>query len=175
MIFQLLINFVVILFFTMFIFLNTKKEDWYANEYKDLTFMDSLYLCMTSFSSVGYGDITPSSTKAKIIVVILQIFILLEILSITHYSIDMSLFINIAIILFVLLVATLYFTFVTEDKDWKFPLSSDTNTFFNMFYFTNSTLTTCGYGEIVPVTNKSRIPVMFLQLLIILQVLSVFR
>ena len=175
MIIQLLINFVVILFSSTFIFLNTKKEDWYANEYKDLTFMDSLYLCMTTFSSVGYGDIIPSSTKAKVILVILQIFILLEILSVTHYSMDMSLFVNIAIIFFVLLITTLYFTFVTDDKDWKFPLSSDTNTFFNMFYFTNTTLTTCGYGDIVPVTNKSRIPVMILQVLIMLQLLSVFK
>ena len=175
MIIQLLINFVVILFIAMFIFLNTTKQDWYTNENKDLTFMDSLYLCMSSFSSVGYGDITPSSTKAKVTILIIQILLLLEILSITNYSFNMRLLVNVVIIFLVIMMSTLYFTFFTERNDWRFPLSSDTNSFFNMFYFTNTTITTCGYGDILPITNKTRIPVMFLQLLIMLQLLSVFN
>jgi hypothetical protein len=158
--------------------MNTEKNDWNTNTYKDLSFMDSLYLCMTSFSSVGYGDITPASNKAKIILVILHMFIILEILSISQYfngGLNTRLIINITIIFVVMMSATLYFTFGTDKKDWSFPASEDTNSFLNMFYFTNSTLTTCGYGEIVPVTGKSKIPVMFVQFLIILQVLSLFH
>nr|QOI90491.1 hypothetical protein HWQ62_00356 [Pyramimonas orientalis virus] len=177
MLLQILINFVVIIFFATMIFLNTDKTDWYAKNYKDLSFMDSLYLCTTSFSSVGYGDISPATKKSKIYVIIIQTFILLEILSLAQYlsgGFNIGILFNILITYFVILVATLYFTFVTDKTDWNFPSSNDSNSFLNMFYFTNTTVTTCGYGEIVPITNKSRIPVMIIQSLIILRVLSLF-
>ena len=177
MIIQILINFLVILSFVMYIFLGTDKTDWYSRRGDNLTFMDSIYFCMTSFSSVGYGDIVPASTKSKVIVIILQMFIIFEILSISQHvggCLSMGFLYNILITFAVLIIGTLYFTFGTEKTDWVFPSALDTNSFLNMFYFTNTTLTTCGYGEIVPNTNKTKIPVMIIQTLIILQILSIF-
>jgi hypothetical protein len=173
---EIIFNCFIIIIFALVIFLTTIKNDWYTNNpEKNLTFMDSLYLCTTSFSSVGFGDISPKSTKAKIIIIFLQIFILLEILSISQYvgdCLNVSLMHNVIFLWFLIVVCTLYFTFVTKRSDWKFPSVEESNSLLNMFYFTNTTVTTCGYGEIVPVTNASRIPVMCIQALIIFKVLS---
>lgn len=40
------------------------------------TLSDALYFTTTTFSSVGYGDITPTTTNAKLIVAIEQILLI---------------------------------------------------------------------------------------------------
>lgn len=170
---QFFMNFLIIIVFSTFIFLNTDASDW--NTTKDLSFTDSLYLCLTSLSSVGYGDITPLSNKAKYILLSLQFVVLLEILSffeyIQHDAFDFNFMITVSMTFILILVFALYFTFMTENSDWNLSNNNTVN-FLNMTYFSSTTFTTCGYGDISPLTMKARIPVMLVHLIIIYKIVS---
>lgn len=176
MIYHLIFNFIVILLFSVFIFINTDFSDWRTPNSKKLTFTDAIYLCLTSFSTVGYGDIIPKSNKAKIILITLQSFVIIEILSSVEFfrnkCFNINFFIKIIVTYVLIIVATLYFLLFTKKEDWSFPTNDQDVTFLNMFYLSNSTLSTCGYGDIVPLTLKTRIPVMMIQSIIILQIMS---
>lgn len=170
---QFLINFIIILTFSLFIFLNTNAFDW--NTRKDLSFTDSLYVCLTSLSSVGYGDITPLSKKAKYILIFIQLIVLLEILSIFEYikndTFNISFVFKILLSLVFIILLSLYFTYMTDDADWNLSNNNSVN-FVDMTYFSSTTLTTCGHGDITPLTLKSKIPVMITQAFIIYQIIS---
>jgi hypothetical protein len=170
---QFFINFIIIIVFSTFIFLNTDSSDWTTK--KDLSFTDCLYLCLTSLSSVGYGDITPLSNKAKYILLSLQFIVILEILTFFEYikydEFNYNFIFKVVMSFVLLLMSSLYFTFMTENSDWNMSNNNTVN-FLNMTYFSSTTLTTCGYGDITPLTLKSKIPVMIMHIIIIYQILS---
>lgn len=172
---QFLINFIVIILFSMLIFLNTTATDWNVN--RDLTFFDCVYLCLTSLSSVGYGDITPVSNKAKYIMIALQGMMLIEILSVIEFlrndKFNLAFYIRSTGIFASIFAMAVYFTLMTDDTDWNFS-NNNSVSLLDMTYFSTTTVTTCGYGDISPVTKKARIPVMLVQLLIIFQTMALF-
>ena len=64
--------------FVIFFIIN-KKDDWYGLEDKEITYLDSLYYTFVTFSTIGYGDITPKSVRAKIITMLIIIGLILNI------------------------------------------------------------------------------------------------
>lgn len=172
---QFMINFIVIVVFSMLIFLNTSATDW--NVDRDLTFFDCVYLCLTSLSSVGYGDITPVSNKAKYILIALQGMMLIEILSVIEFLkndlFNATFYIRSAGIFASIFVMAVYFTLMTDNSDWNLSNNNSVN-LLDMTYFSTTTVTTCGYGDISPLTQKARIPVMIVQLLVIFQTMALF-
>ena len=71
-------------------------------------------------------------------------------------------------------IFTIYIYKFTSKEDWQYTSTDTEHNFFNLFYFTNTSLTSCGYGDIYPKTNNAKIPVMVLQTILIFQVLSFF-
>ena len=59
-------------------FINT-KNDWYGIEDKEISYLDSVYYTMVTFSTIGYGDITPKSNRAKIITIMIILSLILNI------------------------------------------------------------------------------------------------
>ena len=47
----------------------------------DSTFLDCFYFSCTTFSSVGYGDITPATDSAKVVVIIQQFLVIIGLAS----------------------------------------------------------------------------------------------
>ena len=43
------------------------KHVHFKDETSPLTFLDSVYFCLVTMSTVGYGDITPFSGRAKMV------------------------------------------------------------------------------------------------------------
>ena len=174
---QFIINIIVILSFTLFIF-NTHKSDWNTSDNRDLSLLDSLYFCLTSFSTMGFGDITPSTKKSKLIVLLLQTFIIFEVLFLYQNMVNGNLnstFLKKIGYVYILLIAfTIYFRIFTKKEDWQYSSANTEHNLFNLFYFTNTSLTSCGYGDIYPKSNKTKIPVMLLQVILIFQLLTLF-
>lgn len=172
---SLIINFLIALVFSMVIFLFTDKKDWNVN--KDLSFFDCVYTTLSSLSTVGYGDILPVSNKSKIIITCLQAIVLIEIMSMINHLMNNELslyfFYKIIKVYTIVILFTLVFMFAAKNTDFRFPQDSDTNNFVNMFYFTHTSITTCGYGDIVPASTKTKILCMIIESLIILQALSI--
>jgi hypothetical protein len=54
----------------------------------DDAFINSLYFSFTTFSTVGYGDISPKSRTAKMLVMLHQILVLSNISSIIDFGED---------------------------------------------------------------------------------------
>ena len=46
--------------------------------------MNRFYFLSTTFSTAGYGDITPNSTTTKIIVIVIQLFVTIGLFEIFH-------------------------------------------------------------------------------------------
>ena len=62
----------------IYFFIN-KNYDWYGIKEKEINYLDSLYYTIVTFSTIGYGDITPQSNRAKIITIIIIFGLLLNI------------------------------------------------------------------------------------------------
>ena len=83
---------------------------------------------------------------------------------------------NFCIVIILLLIFSILNTIITNHKDWgghnrpkkddKFP-----ERLFNMFYFSSTTLSTVGYGDIYPVSVKAKILVLIQHLILISKVL----
>lgn len=173
--YQYVLNIIIILVFTLNIY-NTQKSDWNTHDNRKLSFLDSLYLCLTSFATMGFGDITPSSKKSKIIILLLQAFIIFEILllnqNMNNGKINYTILKKVSYIYILLGIFTTYFYIFTKKEDWQYTSKDSQHDFFNIFYFTNTSFTSCGYGDIYPKTNYAKIPVMFLQVILIFQLIS---
>lgn len=79
----------IVLIFTL-IFCTLPKDHWNGlNETNDnglSYFMNRLYFTSTTFSTVGYGDISPNSNLAKFLVILLQFLISIVVLD--HLSLN---------------------------------------------------------------------------------------
>lgn len=63
-----------------FIYFFMKGEEHFVGLGSDATFMDCLYFAMTTSSTVGYGDISPKSQTARLLVMVHQFVVLMEII-----------------------------------------------------------------------------------------------
>ena len=74
-----------IIFAIIYLVFCNKPEDWNGmDDEKDtlqVKLFKRIYFSMTTLSTVGYGDISPKSIKARTLVMIQFIFVLFEILS----------------------------------------------------------------------------------------------
>lgn len=82
--------FEIIFFYCIFalILCNYDYTNWNGiSEEEDSTFykrfFNRFYFTSTTYSTAGYGDIYPKTPKARLIVIILQTFIILEIISLS--------------------------------------------------------------------------------------------
>ena len=76
----------------------------------------------------------------------------------------------------------LFFTIIYmifDNSHWNGISENDDNTFLNRFinrlYFTSTTLSTVGYGDITPVSNSSKIVTIFLHIVILITVVEYIR
>ena len=73
-------HFIIIFCFAFFYYI-LKGNDNFNGLDETSTFIDALYFSFTTQSTVGYGDISPKSKFAKILVMIQQTIVLLELAS----------------------------------------------------------------------------------------------
>ena len=63
----------------IYLFIN-KHSDWYGLKHdEDISFLDSCYYTLVTFSTIGYGDITPKSNRAKIMTMIIVVGLILNV------------------------------------------------------------------------------------------------
>jgi hypothetical protein len=68
--------FVTISFGILYLLLNTNNPDDFGFK----SWIDPMYFASTTMSSVGYGDYSPRTVRAKIAVMIQQLFVMTELL-----------------------------------------------------------------------------------------------
>lgn len=78
--------FVTTVFSILYLILNTSNPDDFGFK----SWIDPMYFASTTMSSVGYGDYSPRTVRAKIAVMFQQFFIMTEILSILSGSGSMA-------------------------------------------------------------------------------------
>ena len=88
-------NIVWIIIFAVIYFIIGQSNNQFNHTKKTLSFMDALYFAVTTQTSVGYGDISPRSTLAKIFVMIQQISVMLELVAIISGNMTDDVFKNI--------------------------------------------------------------------------------
>ena len=81
--YKILIIITIVLFFTFILSIFSKEHFYGINDEKSYTdiFFNRFYLVSTTLSTVGYGDISPSTVQTRIIIIILQFLIMLFILN----------------------------------------------------------------------------------------------
>ena len=65
----------------IYLFIN-KHSDWHGltqDSDGDISFLDSCYYTLVTFSTIGYGDITPKSNRAKIMTMIIVVGLILNV------------------------------------------------------------------------------------------------
>ena len=70
-----IILFFFLIFYSLLQIFANKPGDWGE---KSLSEHDSLYFVLTTLSTIGYGDITPQSKRAKNLIMFFQIIILIQ-------------------------------------------------------------------------------------------------
>ena len=82
---DLKLNFAKFLFYIAVAAIYAKIYYQYRDQFNglsdDSSFLDCFYFSFTTFSTVGYGDISPKTDKTKIIVMSQQILLLLDLSS----------------------------------------------------------------------------------------------
>ena len=91
-----LFNIVWILIFAVIYFIIGQSDNQFNHTKKNLNFMDALYFAVTTQTSIGYGDISPRSTIAKIFVMIQQISVMVELVAIISGNLTDETFKNIS-------------------------------------------------------------------------------
>lgn len=74
-----LIHLMFIIIFA-FIYFSLKGEEHFEGLGNDASFLDCLYFAMTTSSTVGYGDISPKSQTARLLVMVHQFIVLMEVI-----------------------------------------------------------------------------------------------
>tara|TARA_Y100000589_G_C26833659_1_gene499052 strand:+ start:55 stop:636 length:582 start_codon:yes stop_codon:yes gene_type:complete len=87
-------NLVWIIIFAVIYFIIGQSENQFNHTRKTLTFLDALYFAVTTQTSVGYGDISPRSTIAKLFVMIQQLSVLIELVAIISGNMTDETFLN---------------------------------------------------------------------------------
>jgi len=77
---KLLIAYIFTVLLYAFIYYNIKGNNNFKGLNKDSTFIDCLYFSFTTTSTVGYGDISPKSQLARIVVMTHHLIILSEVI-----------------------------------------------------------------------------------------------
>ena len=72
------VNLTIILIFAGIYY---SMKDKFNGMDNDSTFLDCFYFSCTTFSSVGYGDITPATDSAKVVVIIQQFLVIIGLAS----------------------------------------------------------------------------------------------
>ncbi|GBG27747.1 Two-pore potassium channel 1 [Hondaea fermentalgiana] len=144
------------------------------DETYDTTFNDAFYFAVVTLSTVGYGDVVPYDDGTKLFTagyVLVSLFLVGYALEVSDFlfSIDVEeleegneeetkrfmsrarkqLVINVLIVFLLMLVSTIFFVYV---EDYSFVDS---------LYFTVTTLSTVGYGDLAPRTHEGRLFAIF--------------
>jgi hypothetical protein len=172
-IYLLMIVFCIVVF-TVIIYSFTNEKDWNLN--KKPTFIESLYIVCVNISTIGYGDIYPISTFGRIILSSIHFIMLFNILYVFEslikqnheQNIIYTIIKNIVIILASVIVLLLF----TNNNDWHFPVNTDKKDVKTMTYFVQTSLTTCGLGDIYPKTEKSKAIVLILPIIVLLSIIN---
>lgn len=147
----------------------TNEQDWGINDGKQLSIIDYLYITFSNISTVGYGDYLPVTTKSRVIISIIHIVILLNLATYFFNTNEIvARFLKIACIETIFLII---FIFFTNKSEWHFNNKEDSNSIGTMIYFIQTTLTTCGYGDIYPTTHKTKILAILMQIMIIFNII----
>jgi hypothetical protein len=147
----------------------TDEHDWGIIDGKQLSIIDYLYITFSNISTVGYGDYLPVTTKSRIIISAIHIVILLNIATYFFNTNEiLARFLKIASIETIFLTI---FIFFTNKNEWHFNNKEDSNSIGTMIYFIQTTLTTCGYGDIYPTSHKTKILAIFMQMMIIFNII----
>ena len=91
--------FIIVIFTFLFWGLASDNEDW-NNRYtpgEDLTLFDCSYFVIITFSTIGYGDLSPKSSRARILTMVLTIIVVIglmdlfaEMLILNYKKLDLS-------------------------------------------------------------------------------------
>ena len=163
--------FLVVVFLSIHLF--TNHVDW--NSKKPLSLTDKFYITTSNVSTVGYGDFLPVTKRSRFLVSCIHFIILIQLTMILGcVSCDNVLTVLPMRILKIIMIQTFFsfvFVYFTKNNEWVFPLNSDTNNYETMLYFTQTTLTTCGYGDIYPTTQKTKIMTILMHFIIMLELI----
>lgn len=138
---------------TLALNLLTTDKDWSFQSEKK-TPHNIFYFLTTTMSTVGFGDITAASLKARVMVMI----ILLSQLN----------FKKVKLLTGLLTIYPLFILNFSRKEDWQ----TDKFDYPTMLYFTITSVTSAGHGDIHPKTTRARNIVIPLQLAMILGFLT---
>jgi hypothetical protein len=146
----------------------TDEHDWGVVG-KKLSIIDYIYITFSNVSTVGYGDYLPVTTKSRFIISTIHIVILLNLA--TLFFNPNEILARLFKVILIEIVFLTIFIFFTDKSEWYFNREGDSNSVGTMIYFIQTTLTTCGYGDIYPVTNKTKLLAIMMQTMIILNII----
>lgn len=93
----------------------------------------------------------------------------------------MKLIKKILVIYITLILFSILYLALTDPKDWNGPNSSrdipkkySLDRFLNMLYFSSTTHSTIGYGDIYPVSKKSKAIVLIQHFVVLLEIIKLF-
>jgi hypothetical protein len=163
--------FLALVFVSIHLF--TNHGDW--NSKKPLSLTDKFYITTSNVSTVGYGDFLPVTKRSRYLVSWIHFIILIQLTMILGgVSRENVLSVLPKRVLKIVMIQTFFsfvFVYLTKNNEWVFPLNSDTNNYETMLYFTQTTFTTCGYGDIYPTTQKTKIMTMLMHFIIMLELI----
>jgi len=168
---ELFIILVLLSIYTTFFHFTTNDDDWNTPGDLSKSWLNLFYFTSTTFSSMGFGDITPDTSKAKILVNIVQMSMVINILALLNSSMKIVV-VKTLIFLSILVVFAIVFKFGTSHNDWN--IEKNDFTFENMYYFASTAFSTSGYGDIYPTQVTSKVLVILMQVILMLGIADTF-